>query len=496
MFVPFLASLPGLAQAQFTQQGNKLVATGTSFTQQGTSVALSSDGNTAIVGGPRDAGEGGAWVYTRSGAVWAQQGGKLLGTGALTAMQGQAVSISADGNTALVSGSADSNNTGAVWIFTRTGGVWSQQGTKLVGTGFVGTNPYQGYAAALSADGNTAIVGGYGDNGFAGAAWVFVRVGSIWSQQGNKLVGTGGSAAAEQGYAVALSADGNTAIVGGPNDNGGVGGATWVFTRTNRVWSQLGAKLVGTGGVGNQQQGWSVALSADGNTAVVGGYGDNSLAGAAWVFTRSGTVWSQQGNKLVGTGAAGIAHQGTSVSLSGDGNIVISGGNNDNNFAGASWAFTRTGGVWSQLGNKLVGTGAVGNAWQGTSVALSGDGSTAIVGGDHDNSFRGAAWVLVRGSSSVHELSNVEPSSFALEQNYPNPFNPSTNIRFRISDFGFASLKVFDILGREVATLVNEQLKPGSYEATFDAKNLTTGVYYCAFNASGHTQTKKMILVK
>jgi hypothetical protein len=75
-------------------------------------------------------------------------------------------------------------------------------------------------------------------------------------------------------------------------------------------WVQQGDKLVGTGAVGVAGQGWSVSLSSDGNTAIVGGLNDSSGAGAAWVFTRSGVVWSQQGNKLVGTGAVGNAYNG------------------------------------------------------------------------------------------------------------------------------------------------------------------------------------------
>ena len=111
--------------------------------------------------------------------------------------------------------------------------------------------------------------------------------------QDSKLVGSGAVGSAEQGNSVAISGDGNTAIVGGPGDNSHAG-AAWVFTRSSGVWTQQGSKLVGTGGVG-AAQGWSVALSDDGNTAAVGGPGDNSHAGATWVFTRSGGVWSQQG---------------------------------------------------------------------------------------------------------------------------------------------------------------------------------------------------------
>ena len=82
--------------------------------------------------------------------------------------------------------------------------------------------------------------------------------------------------------------------------------------------------------VGAAQQGYSVALSADGNTAIVGGLGDNSNAGATWVYTRSGDAWTQQGSKLVGTGAVGAAAQGSSVALS------------------AAWVYTRSGTVWTQ----------------------------------------------------------------------------------------------------------------------------------------------------
>ena len=153
--------------------------------------------------------------------------------------------------------------------------------------------------------------------------------------------------------------------------------------------------MVGTGAVGAAQQGQSVSLSADGDTAIVGGYADNGFEGAAWVYTRSGGVWTQQGSKLVGTGAVGTARQGYSVTLSADGNTAIVGGIGDNTNTGAVWVYTRSGGVWTQQGSKLVGTGAVGAAQQGYSVSLSADGDTAIIGGALDNSNIGAAWVYI-----------------------------------------------------------------------------------------------------
>jgi hypothetical protein len=182
--------------------------------------------------------------------------------------------------------------------------------------------------------------------------------------------------AAATGHAITK----NAASQGGITDNR-LTGAVWVFTRSGGGWTQQGSKLVGTGAVGQGGQGISVALSADGTTAIVGGPYDNSNTGAAWVFARSGGGWTQQGNKLVGTGAVATARQGSSVALSADGNTAIVGGTYDNADTGAAWVFTRSGGVWAQQGSKLVGTGAVATARQGSSVALSADGNTAIVGG-------------------------------------------------------------------------------------------------------------------
>jgi hypothetical protein len=387
------------AAAQFIQQGSKLVGTSSvGFASQGRSVAISADGNTAIVGGNQDNSYlGASWVFTRSGGVWSQQGPKLVGSDAVgDAWQGWSVAISADGDTAIVGAPYDQGNVGAAWVFTRSGVVWSQQGGKLVGSDAVG-GAGQGTSVAISADGNTAIVGGWTDNSLAGAAWVYTRSGGVWSQQGPKLVGTGAAGDPQQGSSVAISADGNTAIVGGFGDNSGVG-AVWVFTRSGGVWSQQGGKLVGTGGVATPAQGWSTAISADGNTAIVGGQNDNLGIGAAWVFTRSGGAWSQQKSKLVGTGAFdphNHINQGSSVTISADGNTAIVGGAHDNNYVGAAWVYKRIGGAWFQQGSKLVGSGAVGFAHQGYSAAISAEGNTLIVGGLFDNSGAGAAWVFV-----------------------------------------------------------------------------------------------------
>ena len=159
-------------------------------------------------------------------------------------------------------------------------------------------------------------------------------------QQGAKLVGTGAAGGAGQDRSIAVSADGNTAVAGGPQDNGGQG-AAWVFVRSAGVWSEQ-TKLIGGGAVGAADQGTSVSLSADGNTALVGGYFDDLGVGAVWVFARSAGAWSQRGDEMLGSDATGADYQSGSVSMAGDGKTVLVGDNGDNLSAGAAWVFAST----------------------------------------------------------------------------------------------------------------------------------------------------------
>ncbi len=280
-----------------------------------------------------------------------------------------------------------------------------------------------------------------------------------------------------QGTSVSISSDGNTAIVGGPGDNSNKG-ATWVFTRSGGVWSQLGSKLVGTDSVGYKYQGVSVSLSSDGNTAIVGGTHDSDHTGAAWIWTRSGGVWSQQGSKLVGTGAVGYSYEGgISVSLSSDGNTAIVGGFGDNHDTGAVWIWTRSGGVWSQLGSKLVGTGAqLGGAKQGASVSLSSDGNTAIVGGIEDYSGRGAAWIFTQNAST----SILPIKSFISRLNIAN----GNSLQFSLPQYENVAIQLFNAKGKTLSQLLNDSRKAGLYNIPLP--NETKGSYYLLDYRSGN----------
>jgi hypothetical protein len=377
----------------------------------GQSVALSASGNTALVGAPGADGEAGAvLVFTRTGSTWSQQAeltpnsGEEIGDGGF----GSSIGLSHEGDTAVIGGPSDNGGVGAAWVFTRSeSDAWTQQGGKLTGSGEEGEGQF-GRSVTLSSSGEAAVIGGPGDAGKVGAAWVFVRSGESWSQQGAKLTGTDESGAGEFGRSVALSKDASTALVGAPGDSGKAG-AAWVFTASAEgAWTQQGEKLTGSGESGAGELGRSVGLSSEGCTALLGGPADNANIGAAWLFARSEAgAWTQQGEKLTGSEEAGEGSFGSSVALSSGGTVALVGGPADNANAGAAWLFARSeADAWTQQGGKLTGSGEEGKGSFGAVVGLSSDGNTALVGGPAEGANTGAAWAFVNPPS----VSTVTPN--------------------------------------------------------------------------------------
>src|SRR4051812_7657914 len=293
-----LSAAPASAD-QFIQQGDALSGGGEVGSGWfGTSVAMSGDGNTALVGGPNDdvLGSGAAWVLTRSDGVWTQQGSKLTGSGGFASVGfGRSVALSADGNTALIGHWRSGVVGGVARVFTRSDGVWTFQ-ADIAEPAHPGIAGGFSFSVALSGDGDTALIG---DTGVGqGAAWVFTRSNGVWTKQSPELQPSE-AVYPFFGSDVELSANGDTAMIAGL-------GQAWVFTRSAGVWTQQGPKLLGSGasGVGLNIAS-SLALSDDGNTALMGWPGENTGVGAAWVFTRSNGVWTQQGSKLTGSGEQG-----------------------------------------------------------------------------------------------------------------------------------------------------------------------------------------------
>jgi FG-GAP repeat protein len=381
----------------------------------GYGAAISGDGNTLAIGAPHESGgakgvnskgggevyaSGAVYVFVRNGANWAQQAYIKPSNPQMSAEFGHAVVLSADGNTLAVSAyweaskatgiNGDQNDesipqAGAVYVFTRTGTTWTQQAyVKASNTGEAGTadkfgdGDQFGVSIALSDDGRTLAVG-------------------------------------------AISEDSNAAGINGDQANNSAtsAGAVYVFARSGSTWAQQAYVKASNPDPGDLF-GYSVALSADGNTLAVGSYDEGGSsrtingpadnmrrgAGAVYVFTRTDATWAQQAY-IHASNAEGGDSFGVVVVLSDDGNTLLSaaldedclatgvnpqGCDNDqkaDRSSGAAYIFVRNGSTWSeQAFIKASNSGA--NDWFASRSALSGDGNTAAFGASlEDSSGRG-----------------------------------------------------------------------------------------------------------
>ena len=390
----------------------KLLASDAASSDQfGYSVFISRDGTTAIVGSPFDSAgattnQGAAYVFTRSAGVWTQQQ-KLLASDAANSDEfGRSVALSSDGSTAIIGArnedTSPNSNNGAAYVFTRSGSTWTEQAKLLASD--AATDDNFGTTVFISGDGNTAIIGApYEDtspNSNNGAAYVFTRLDTTWTQQ-QKLVASDAASNDTFGFLVTLSLDGNTALIGAytedasPNTDNG---AAYVFTRSGSTWTEQ-AKLLASDRANTDYFGWSVALSADGNTAAVGTLfedtGANTNNGAVYVFTRSGGTWTEQ-QKLLPSDTASNDYFGSSVALSSNGNILAISSYFKSTGLGAAYVFTRSGSTWTERQRLTVSDGLSGDRL-GVTISISGDGDTVIVGADLEdtspNTDNGAAYI-------------------------------------------------------------------------------------------------------
>lgn len=405
----------------WTQQAKLLAGDMVRTSWAPASVAIS--GDTVLVGAyqddsPSEIDSGSASVFVRSGTTWSHQAKFSAGEGAASDQFG--VSVAINGDTAMVGAWGDdtamATDAGSAYVLVRTGDIWNLQ-VKLIGTGGPAT---QNFGKAVALSGDTALVGSYydtlGGRTQVGSAFVFVRSGITWTQQG-RLTADDGDAGDYFGYSVALSGD--TALIGAYGDDtpgGGDAGSAYVFFRNGNIWSQQ-AHLFASDGATSDLFGYSVGLSGD--TALVGAFGNDISGiadiGAAYIFVRNGDAWSQQAELTASDKAAGDQF-GVSVAISGDtalagANVANPGGLAD---AGSAYVFTRSGNSWSEQAKLIASDRAVSDFF-GDKVALNGD--TALVGAPIANTTggadAGAAYVFTRSGSTWTEQVKLTASDGA-----------------------------------------------------------------------------------
>jgi ligand-binding sensor domain-containing protein len=231
--------------------------------------------------------------------------------------------------------------------------------------------------------------------------------------------------------------------------------------------------------------------------------------GGVFLTTNNGTNWNAVNNGLTNQYVYSLAVMGTKLFAGTSIGIYLSTNN------GTSWTSVNNGlngesvialsvsgsNIFAGTGGGIYSSTNSGTSWfnknQGISVvpttrALLITNNYIFTGIDENSVWRRSYSEII----GIETLSTEIPSSFSLSQNYPNPFNPATNLEFEIPDPGFVSLKIYDLLGKEVVTLVNEKLNPGTYRFEFEADNLTSGVYFYRLTSGDFADTKRMMLIK
>ena len=389
-----------IAASAFTLESKVTADDGESDDRFGSAIAI--DGNTAVVGAPdatvRGSNScGAAYIYTRSGDTWQQQAKLTANSCSLVTYFGTAVAI--DNGTVMV-GADRSGGTGAVYVFTGADENWAQ--TQRITANDIDSISTALFGLDLALSGSTLVVGARQaptDNDVIGAAYVFTRDRGNWTQQA-KL--TAGSMDEGQDFGSSVAISGETIVVGARKikvDGESNRGAAYVFTRTGTLWGQQ-ARLTADDGASFDFFGRSV--SVDGDTALVTSNADidgKFGQGAAYVFTRTGSEWTRQAQLTAADGAQGD-FLGISSTLKGDTAMVgtQSADIGDNSSQGAVYTFTRANdGSWSQQSKLTASDGGTVESF-GFSIAVSGN--TTAIGANRttvDDQFgQGAAFIYRR----------------------------------------------------------------------------------------------------
>lgn len=384
--------------ASWTQQAKLTAMDGAAFDQFGNAISL--DGETVLIGARYDDDNGndsgGAYVFVRSAGVWTQQAKLTAYDGLANDYLGWSVTLYGDKAVIGAPGDDDQGqNGGSAYIFTRSGTTWSEsENPQIVG---------DHYARAVSLDGAGIVVGAeYDDairagnsriNNYWGAAYIFTRTGSSWAFQTKLMVeGT-------RDFGNSVSVDGDTALIGAVSSD-----EVYVFVRSGSTWTQQ-ARLSADDILSRYDFGSAVSL--DGDTALIGAAGFVDDPGAAYLFVRNGTTWTQQA-KLMPSDSAADDNFGHVVSLDGD-TALIGATDFGETGNGAGYVFVRNGTSWSQQAKLSPDDGTAGDRF-GSDLALSGD--TALIGAEYESSVGtrgGAAYVYVRENKAWTRQAKLTP---------------------------------------------------------------------------------------
>jgi hypothetical protein len=319
--------------------------------------------------------------------------------GAASDLFGVSSSMSPDGTRLAVGAYGINSNTGAVYVFSRSGTTWTQE-QKLTASDGVASD-YFGNSVSFSSDGTRLVVGAAGFNSFQGAAYVFSRSGTTWTQE-QKLTASDGVAGDFLGQ-VSMSPDGTRLAAGasswGPSGSNNSQGAVYVFSRSGTTWTQE-QEIIASDGVASDFFGNDISLSSSSTRLTIGADGVSGNTGAVYVFSRSGTTWTQE-QKLTASDGVALDNFGIRVSISSDSTRLIAGASGwgpsgSSNNQGAAYIFSRSGTTWTQEQEITASDGVAGDFLASATVSMNSDGSRIATSATGASSFQGAAYIFSR----------------------------------------------------------------------------------------------------
>lgn len=398
-----LGELDNMRFTSFPQAAKLITNDGASGDFFGGSISI--NGNRAVIGAPlADIGgrsdQGAAYIFRNENGTWIQEAKLIASDGATGDIFG--ISVAIYGDTVVVGAWEDTVGAhikqGSAYIFIRNGTTWTQQ-AKITATDGAANSLF---GVSVDINGETVIVGAhYADiNGHTdqGAAYIFVRNGTTWTQQA-QLIANDGIAGATFGNSVALEE--NTAVIGAHTDSPNSvanSGSAYIFVRSGTTWTQQAKLVASDGGAGDT---FGRAVNINGDTVIVGAsqddIGTNTDQGSAYIFVRTGSTWSQQAKMVANDSAADEEFSFGGVTIENDTAVVGTpfGDVGTKINQGSVYVFTRIGSVWQQTA-KIIAADGLAGARFGRSVAI--NGNALIVGAHFDtigaNSNQGSAYVF------------------------------------------------------------------------------------------------------
>ena len=511
--------------------------------QFGYSVAV--HGNTAVVGAREEgSGQGCAYVFEFDGVAMQQVARLTASDGAMGDKLGTSVGVY-EGT--VVIGAPQPfpvEQPGRVYVFEKPTGGWADMTETAVLTAGDGA-PNDNFGAALDLDRESVVIGAYladGASDNSGAAYVFDQPSGGWASVTETAKLTAGDAALNDQFGISVAVAGDIIAVGADrdSDNAYQAGAAYVFEKPSGGWADAleTAKLTANDPVDLDRFGLSVGVGE--GFVVAGAWGDDRFAekaGVVHVFERPTGGWADMAATAelsTGDAAAGD-HLGWTVDA--DGDVILAGAPAnlfDGSGFGAAYLYLKPAGGWTDAveNAQLASYGMVADDEFGTAVALGGPvamvgaryvasdgysnaGASYIFGGAVDCNANAAldlceildgSGVDANGNGILDECEGVvdaplAPASLMLTQNHPNPFNPSTEIRYSVSTAGSGSLRIFDLQGRIVRTLVHGDFSRGEGAVTWhgrddSGRSVGSGVYVYRLTVSGQSQERRMVLLK